>query len=156
MSDGRRLVADGSSVVQAPDNFDPGEERMSAKTQRQQESLRSYDKLFVGGRWTNPSSSSVIDVISPTTEQAIAHVPEGQAADIDAAVAAARRAFDSGPWPRMTKQERSAALRRVRDEVEARVPEMSAALTTEIGAPLAASRGYHEAAVRMWESAIET
>ena len=129
---------------------------MSAKAPRKQESLRSYDKLFIGGHWTNPSSSSVIDVISPTTEENIAHVPEGQAADIDAAVAAARRAFDSGPWPRMSQQERSAALRRVKDEVEARVAEMSEALTTEIGAPLAASRGYHEAAVRMWESAIDT
>ncbi|HLX78939.1 MAG TPA: aldehyde dehydrogenase family protein, partial [Acidimicrobiales bacterium] len=124
--------------------------------QPKQESLRSYDKLFIGGRWTKPSSSSVIDVISPTTEASIAHVPEGQAADIDAAVAAARQAFDSGPWPRMSPRERSAALRRVKDEVAARVPEMSEALTTEIGAPLAASRGYHEAAVRMWESAIDT
>src|SRR4029077_6277193 len=43
-----------------------------------------------------------------------------------------------------------------KDEVEARVPEMWEALTTEIGAPLAASRDYHEAAVRMWESAIDT
>src|SRR5579872_5737209 len=135
MSDGRRLVADARP---------------------KHESLRSYDKLFIGGHWTDPSSSSVIDVISPTTEESIAHVPEGQAADIDAAVAAARQAFDSGPWPRMSPRERSAALRRVKDEVEARVPEMSEALTTEIGAPLAASRGYHEAAVRMWESAIDT
>src|SRR5579863_475211 len=129
---------------------------MAAKAQHQQESLRSYDKLFVGGHWTNPSSSNVIDVISPTTEEKIARVPEGQAADIDEAVAAARQAFDSGPWPRMSQQERSAALRRVKHEVEARVPEMSEALTTEIGAPVAASRGYHEAAVRMWESAIDT
>jgi len=120
-----------------------------------QERLRSYDKLLIGGRWTAPSSSRVINVISPTTEQTIAHVPDGQAADIDAAVAAARQAFDHGPWPRMNQKERAAALRRVKDEVEARLTEMSEALTTEIGAPLAASRGYHEAAVRMWESAID-
>jgi aldehyde dehydrogenase (NAD+) len=120
-----------------------------------QERLRSYDKLLIGGRWTAPSSSRVIGVISPTTEETIAHVPEGQAADIDEAVAAARHAFDHGPWPRMTQSERAAALRRVKDEVEARVPEMSEALTAEIGAPLAASRGYHDAAVRMWESAID-
>jgi aldehyde dehydrogenase (NAD+) len=120
-----------------------------------QERLRSYDKLLIGGRWTAPSSSSVIEVISPTTEEIIASVPDGQVADIDAAVAAARHAFDQGPWPRMNQKERAAALRRVRDEVEARLTEMSEALTTEIGAPLAASRGYHEAAVRMWESAID-
>jgi aldehyde dehydrogenase (NAD+) len=127
---------------------------MSVAAQRK-ENLRSYDKLFIGGRWTSPSSSRVIDVISPTTEANVAHVPEGQAADIDAAVAAARTAFDSGPWPHMSQNERATALRRVRDELEARLPEMSAALTTEIGAPLAASRGYHDAALRMWESAID-
>src|SRR4029077_17090715 len=115
MSDGRRLVADA---------------------RRKHESLRSYDKLFIGGRWTNPSSSSVIDVISPTTEEKIAHAPEGQAADIDTAVAAARHAFDSGPWPRMSQQERSAALRRVKEEVEARPPEKSGALTNGNGSPL--------------------
>jgi acyl-CoA reductase-like NAD-dependent aldehyde dehydrogenase len=120
-----------------------------------QEGVRSYDKLLIGGRWKEPSGASVIDVISPTTEQTIAHVPEGQPADIDAAVAAARFAFDRGPWPRMFQRERAAALRRVRDEVEARLPEMSEALTTEIGAPRAASRGYHDAAVRMWQSAID-
>ena len=120
------------------------------------ERLRSYDKLFIGGRWEDPSSQRVIDVISPTTEEKIAHIPEGQAADIDAAVAAARQAFDSGPWPRLSQNERAAALRRVRDELEVRVAEMSEALTAEIGAPLVASRGYHDAAVRMWDSAIDT
>jgi aldehyde dehydrogenase (NAD+) len=128
---------------------------MSVAAQRKQKNLRSYDKLFIGGRWTSPSSSSVIDVISPTTEATIAHVPEGQAADIDAAVAAARNAFDAGPWPKMSQNERATALRRVRDELETRLPDMSEALTMEIGAPLAASRGYHDAALRMWESAID-
>ena len=55
----------------------------------------------------------------------------------------------------MSQPERAAALGRVRDEVEARLPEMSEALTAEIGAPRAASRGYHDAAVRMWQSAID-
>lgn len=128
---------------------------MSAVEHRKQESLRSYDKLFIGGRWTNPSSSRLIDVISPTTEKTIACVPEGQAGDIDAAVAAARHAFDAGPWPRMSQKERAAALGRVKNELEARLREMAEALTMEIGAPLAASRGYHEAAVRMWESTID-
>jgi aldehyde dehydrogenase (NAD+) len=128
---------------------------MSAAVRPKQASLRSYDKLLIGGRWATPSSSGVIEVISPTTEEIVAHVPEGQAADIDAAVAAARHAFDCGPWPRMSQTERATALRRVKHELEARLPEMSEALTTEIGAPLAASKGYHDAALRMWESAID-
>jgi aldehyde dehydrogenase (NAD+) len=128
---------------------------MTAATQRRQQGLRSYDQLLIGGGWTTPSSSRVIDVISPTTEETIAHVPDGQAADIDAAVMAARQAFDHGTWPRMSQSERAAALRRIRDEVEARLSKMSEALTMEIGAPLAASRSYHDAALRMWENAIE-
>src|ERR1700751_5535772 len=128
---------------------------MPAAAQHKQERLRSYDKLLIGGRWTSPSSSRVIDVISPTTEETVAHVPDGQPADIDAAVIAARQAFDRGPWPRMSPHERAAALRRVKDEVEVRLSDMSEALTTEIGAPLAASKGYHDAALRMWESAID-
>jgi aldehyde dehydrogenase (NAD+) len=128
---------------------------MPVATKSKPESLRSYDKLFIGGHWVEPSSSGVIDVISPTTEENIAHVPEGQAADIDAAVAAARQAFDFGPWPQMSQKARAVALARVKNELEARLPEMSEALTTEIGAPLTASRGYHDAALRMWDSTIE-
>jgi aldehyde dehydrogenase (NAD+) len=90
---------------------------MSAVAQDKRGRLRSYEKLFIGGNWTTPSSSRVIEVISPTTEEIIAHVPDGQAADIDAAVAAARHAFDRGPWPRMSQNERADALRRVRDEI---------------------------------------
>ena len=61
-------------------------------------SIRSFDELFIGGRWCKPSSDRMIEVISPTTEEVIAHVPEAAPADMDAAVTAAREAFDSGPW----------------------------------------------------------
>src|SRR5580698_482527 len=90
--------------------------------------VRSFDELLVGGRWVQPSSDRRIVSISPVTEEAIAHVPEAQPADIDAAVAAARRAFDEGPWPRMAPAERAAALRRIRDEIDARIPELANAL----------------------------
>ncbi|MEX3766326.1 aldehyde dehydrogenase family protein, partial [Mycolicibacterium fortuitum] len=53
-----------------------------------------HDKLFIDGRWTTPSESGVIDVVNPATENVIGHVPNGSAADVDAAVTAARRAFD--------------------------------------------------------------
>ena len=76
--------------------------------------VKSYSQLFIGGRWVAPSSDSVIEVISPVTEEVIATVPEAQPADVDAAVAAARRAFDEGPWPRMAPAERAAALLRIR------------------------------------------
>lgn len=64
--------------------------------------MREHDRLFIGGEWAAPAGTDVIDVVSPHTEEVIGRVPEGTEGDIDAAVAAARRAFDEGPWPRMT------------------------------------------------------
>ena len=57
------------------------------------------DKLYIDGEWVEPSSTATIEVISPLTEEVIATVPEASNEDVDRAVAAARRAFDSGPWP---------------------------------------------------------
>jgi aldehyde dehydrogenase (NAD+) len=54
----------------------------------------SYDSLFIGGEWVRPSSAARIDVTSSSTEEPIGSVPEAAEADVDAAVAAARRAFD--------------------------------------------------------------
>ena len=69
--------------------------------------MREHDRLFIGGEWAAPAGTGVIDVVSPHTEEVIGRVPEGTEGDIDAAVAAARRAFDEGPWPRMTPAERA-------------------------------------------------
>ena len=104
--------------------------------------VRSFDKLLIGGRWVQPSSDRRIVSISPVTEEAITHVPEAQPADIDAAVAAARMAFDEGPWPRMAPAERAAALRRIRDEIDARIPELANSFTAEIGTPITLSEGF--------------
>ena len=56
-----------------------------------------YDKLFIGGKWTEPSTSEVIEVHCPATGEYVGKVPLAAAADVDAAVAAARAAFDNGP-----------------------------------------------------------
>lgn len=115
--------------------------------------LKSYDKLLVGGRWVQPSSDAVIEVVSPTTEELLATVPEAREADVDAAVAAARRAFDEGPWPRMSPAERAEVLLRVRQEVEKRFDDMVAAFTAEIGAPSAVSQAFHQNALKAWGDA---
>jgi len=115
--------------------------------------LKSYDKLFIGGSWVEPSSDSVIDVISPITEEVIASVPEAREADVDRAVAAARKAFDEGPWPRMTPAERAEILVRVGDEVKKRIPAMAEAFTLELGGPAAISTLFHQNAVDMWDDA---
>lgn len=64
------------------------------------DSATEYDKLFIGGKWTKPSTSDVIEVRCPATGEYVGKVPMAAAADVDAAVAAARAAFDNGPWPR--------------------------------------------------------
>lgn len=126
---------------------------MTATTNTAPQGLRSYTKLFIGGRWVEPSSDKVIEVVSPSTEEVLATVPEAQEADMDAAVEAARRAFDEGPWPRMTPAERAEVLVRVSKEVEARVPAMAEAFTAEIGAPTAVSQAFHQNAIDMWGDA---
>ena len=63
--------------------------------------------LYIGGRWVAPAQGGVLDVISPSTEQVIGHAPLASVADIDGAVAAAREAFDSGPWPRTSPEARA-------------------------------------------------
>ncbi|WP_166132979.1 aldehyde dehydrogenase [Nocardioides ochotonae] len=115
--------------------------------------IRSFDKLFIGGKWVEPATDRTIDVISPITEEVIATVPEASEADIDMAVAAARRAFDEGPWPRMSAAERAEVLARVGKEVENRLPEMIEAFTAEIGAPAAISEAFHGNAIKMWGDA---
>ncbi|KMS87328.1 aldehyde dehydrogenase [Prauserella rugosa] len=115
--------------------------------------VRSFSTLFIGGRWVEPAGDGVIDVVSPVTEERLATVPDPTTADIDAAVAAARRAFDHGPWPRMTPAERAAVLRRVGAEVEKRFGDMAASFTAEIGAPSAVSEAFHRNALKMWADA---
>ena len=58
--------------------------------------MRSYDRLYIGGRWVCPVGTTDIDVISPHTEQVVFRAPEATAADVDHAVSAARTAFDDG------------------------------------------------------------
>ena len=69
--------------------------------------LRSVDRFFIDGDWVAPGSDAMIDVIDSSTEQLYFRVPEAQPADMDSAIGAARRAFDRGPWPRMTHAERA-------------------------------------------------
>src|ERR1700743_2537850 len=79
-----------------------------------------YDKLFIGGKWTAPSTHEVIEVHCPATGEYVGKVPMAAAADVNAAVAAARAAFDSGPWPTTPPKERAAILANVLKLMEER------------------------------------
>ncbi|MER6975817.1 aldehyde dehydrogenase [Streptomyces carpinensis] len=117
--------------------------------------LRSFDRLFIGGEWVKPATDKVIDVVSPSTEEWLASVPEASVQDVDAAAAAARRAFDEGPWPRMRPAERAEALLRVRAEIEKRYDAMVAAFSAEIGAPTAISHEFNTEAMDAWTEAAK-
>ena len=95
--------------------------------------IKHPDRLFIGGQWVTPSSSAQIELVSPVTEQVFGRVAEAQEADMDAAVVAARKAFDQGPWPRLTPSERGEYLRKMSKALEARVPELAAAWAEQIG-----------------------
>ncbi|OBI53420.1 aldehyde dehydrogenase [Mycobacterium kyorinense] len=98
--------------------------------------MQRHDALFIGGSWSSPGSDAVIEVTSPATEAAVAHVASAGPADVDAAVAAARAAFDQGPWPRLDPAERITAIRRLVERYGERRSEMAELITTEIGAPI--------------------
>jgi aldehyde dehydrogenase (NAD+) len=72
-----------------------------------------HDRLFVGGDWTASNAAGVLDVVDPATEEVIGSVPDCDAKTAEAAIRAARQAFDEGPWPRMSPRERGAALSRL-------------------------------------------
>ncbi|GIW45117.1 MAG: aldehyde dehydrogenase [Candidatus Binatia bacterium] len=102
--------------------------------------VRSFDKLFIGGRWVEPSSAKVIEVVSPHTEEAIARVPAGEKADMDRAVEAARTAFDSGDWPRMRARERASYLERLLGLLQEHQEDLAQLISREMGSPISFSR----------------
>src|SRR5271167_4924188 len=77
-------------------------------------------RFLIDGTWVEPRDRRLFDVITPSTELMFASPPCANAADIADAVAAARRAFDIGPWPGLSPQDRGAFLARLADAIDAR------------------------------------
>ncbi len=95
--------------------------------------LKHPDRLFIGGEWIAPSTDRMIEVISPATEQVFVRVAEAMEADMDRAVAAARHAFDHGPWPRMTHEARAGYIRRIARLLDERAPDTAFIWPNEMG-----------------------
>jgi aldehyde dehydrogenase (NAD+) len=95
--------------------------------------MRNYQHFYVDGEWVDPIESRPFDLINPATEERFATVSLGGVADVDRAVAAARKAFRT--FSRMPRAERSELLRSIISVYEQRQPEIMAALTEEMGAP---------------------
>ncbi|HDV6318677.1 TPA: aldehyde dehydrogenase [Burkholderia multivorans] len=77
------------------------------------------DRLYIGGRWVAPASSDTCAVLNCATEDVVAHAAMANEADVDAAVRAARDAFDRGPWPHLSPAERGAFLEKIAARLEA-------------------------------------
>lgn len=107
---------------------------------KEQAALRHPEHFFINGEWVAPSGGERWDVISPVTEETLFSYPQAAPADIDRAVAAARAAFDDGPWPRMAPAERAACLRRVAALITSRLDEIAWAWTRQVGAPISLTR----------------
>ena len=93
-------------------------------------------QLFIDGQWRPAQSGKTFATIDPATEEVIAQVAEGDAADVDAAVNAARRAFDEGPWPRMNARERGRLMLKLCDLIEAEIDELAALESLDNGKPV--------------------
>jgi acyl-CoA reductase-like NAD-dependent aldehyde dehydrogenase len=96
-------------------------------------SLQHADRFFIGGEWVKPSSDATIRVVDSTNEETLFTVAEAQEADMAGAVAAARQAFDQGPWPLMSHAERASYLEAIAAALEERGAELGQTWPRETG-----------------------
>lgn len=97
-------------------------------------------QLLIDGKWVDAISSKTFATINPATEEVIAEVAEGDAADIDLAVKAARKAFESGPWSKMDARDRGRLIYRLADLIEENIEELAALESLDNGKPIRDSR----------------
>lgn len=91
------------------------------------------DRLYIGGEWVEAASGRLIELVSPNSEEVVGRVAEANEADMDRAVAAARHAFDAGPWGRLSPAERGVYVRKMAGELKKREPELARAWTAQVG-----------------------
>src|SRR2546423_5627007 len=96
--------------------------------------------MLINGKWVSAQSGETFPTYNPATGEAICNVPAGDHADIDAAVRAARKAFDEGPWRRTTPAERGRLLWKLADLLEENLEEFARIESLDNGKPLAVAR----------------
>lgn len=95
----------------------------------------SNQQMLIDGRWVSSTSGKTFETTDPSTGKVICHIAEGDKPDIDLAVAAARRAFDSGPWRRMSASERGRIMYKLADLIESHKEELAALESLDNGKP---------------------
>ena len=102
--------------------------------------VQGTKQLLLGGQWVASSTGQHIDAITPANGELLCRIAQGNAQDVDRAVAAARKAFE-GPWSRFTAHERRKLLLKVHDAILDNFEELALIETMDMGAPLARTRG---------------
>ena len=97
-------------------------------------------ECFIGGKWQPAKSGKTFETVNPATEQVIANVAEGDAADVDLAVAAAREALERGPWSKMDARDRGRLMYKLADLIEEELNDLAALETLDNGKPIRDSR----------------
>jgi aldehyde dehydrogenase (NAD+) len=95
--------------------------------------LGRTDRFFIGGEWVAPSSDTTIEVISPATEEVFGRFAGAQQADVERAVASARKAFDEGPWPEMSHAQRASYLSAIGKHLNARAQDIAQVMPSQMG-----------------------
>jgi acyl-CoA reductase-like NAD-dependent aldehyde dehydrogenase len=117
--------------------------------------FRHPDRLFIDGEWVSPAGGTSIAVVDSTTEEVFLRVGEANAADMDRAVGAARRAFDDGPWPRLTPAERAAYLRAFADGWRRHAKSVEQLWPRETGVVARAALRSAERGIKEWEDTAD-
>ena len=102
--------------------------------------LAKQHRMLINGKWVEAKSGKTFEVEDPATQAVIAHVPSGDKADIDLAVAAARKAFESGPWARISPGDRSRLVWRLGDLLEQHADEFAELEALDNGKPVTNAR----------------
>src|SRR5712692_8378060 len=111
------------------------------RNNRALEFLRDIPKqLLIAGKWVPAQSGKTFPTIDPATEEVLATVAEGDAPDVDAAVKAAREAFEDGPWPRIRPHRRTEYLLKIAELVQEHADELALVITLDNGKPISEAR----------------
>jgi 5-carboxymethyl-2-hydroxymuconic-semialdehyde dehydrogenase len=105
------------------------------------ENLPDRIRHYIDGAFVDSADGATFDVLDPVSNETYAQAAAGKQADIDRAVAGAKRAFDDGPWPRLKNRERARILNRIADQVEARDAERAERETFDTGLPITQALG---------------
>jgi betaine-aldehyde dehydrogenase len=102
--------------------------------------MNSSDQLFINGTWLSAVDGATREIFNPATNEVITLVSDASLSDTEKAIHAARTAFDSGPWPRLTATERATYLFKLADLIEAQAEALAMVETRNSGKPLREAR----------------